>query len=435
MSKGKEMIQRDKYLNALIRKKWNGQIKVVTGVRRCGKSTLLFELFRDHLLQEGVSENNIISLALDVQENAAYRDPEVLFAYLQAQIANPEEKYYILLDEIQFAITKEELRNREEPIKLYGVLNGLVRKKNVDVYVTGSNSKLLSKDVMTEFRGRGDEVHVYPLSFAEYYSTVQMEKADAYDEYEMYGGMPFLLSLDTDEDKFRYLESLFEEIYFKDIEERYTILLPSVLRELTSDLCSSVGSLTNANKIARTLKTVKNVDTTSDTIGTYLQYLEESFLFEKADRYDVKGKKYFEYPSKFYCADVGLRNVRLNMRQQEPTHIMENVIYNELRMRGYRVDVGVVPVVETNEKGKRHQSNTEIDFIARKGSKTYYIQSAFRMEDEEKQKQELRPLLSVKDSFKKIIISRYQGKRWTDEQGILRLGLIDFLLDENSLEG
>ncbi len=428
------MIERKKYLDALIKRKWNGRIKVITGIRRSGKSTLLFELFKDHLLEEGVPEQNIILLALDDDINEQYRDPNELSRYVRERIADKGQKYYILIDEIQYAISREELAQKDAPVKLYSVLNGFLHMKNIDVYVTGSNSKMLSKDISTEFRGRGDVVRVYPLSFAEYYSAADMDKNEAYNEYSMYGGMPYLLNLDSDEDKFSYLSELFEEIYFKDIEERNTIKLPGVLRELTSDLCSSVGSLTNASKIARTLQSTKKIKVDAETISTYLSYLTDSFLFSESVRYDIKGKKYFEYPSKYYCTDIGLRNVRLGLRQQEETHIMENCIYNELIIRGYQVDVGVIPIVEKNDAGNRVQKNCEIDFIATKGNKRYYIQSALSMDDETKEKTELRPLKTVGDSFKKIVVSKSYGKSWIDEDGILRINLIDFLLDENSLD-
>ena len=426
--------KREKYLNKLINKQWNGRIKVITGLRRCGKSTILFELFKNYLIEDGIEKDNIIAIELDSDINKEYRDPYKLSEYIRGRCCDESKKYYVLLDEIQFAISKDELKNQDEPIRLYSVLNGLLHLKNIDVYVTGSNSKLLSKDVSTEFRGRGDVVNIYPLSFSEYLDASKQEKVDAYDEYVMFGGMPYLLSIDSDEEKYEYLEALFEEIYFKDIEERYDIRLPGVLRELTSSLCSSIGSLTNASKIARTVQTMKNVKTDSETISTYLSYLADSFLFSKADRYDVKGKKYFEYPSKYYCTDVGLRNVRLGLRQQEETHIMENIIYNELISRGYAVDIGNVAIVERNKEGKRTQKNLEVDFIARKGSKKYYIQSALSMDDKEKEKAEIRALLAIDDSFKKIVVSKSYGKSWTDENGILRLGIYDFLLDESSLD-
>ena len=428
------LVKRDRYLKKLIRKKWNGRIKVICGLRRSGKSTILFELFKEHLIKEGVSENNIISLALDDDQNTIYRDPYKLSEYVRGIVTNSAERYYVLIDEIQYAISKEELRNPDQPVRMYSVLNGFLHMKNIDVYVTGSNSKLLSKDISTEFRGRGDTINIYPLSFKEFYSASGLEKNDAYNEYMTYGGMPYLLSLDNDDEKYQYLEDLFEEIYFKDIEERYAIQLPGVLRELTSSLCSSVGSLTNASKIARTVNSAKNLRTDSETISRYLGYLTDSFLFEEALRFDVKGKKYFDYPSKYYCTDIGLRNVRLGLRQQEETHIMENLIFNELIVRGYKVDVGVVPVWMTLENKKRTLKDLEIDFVARKGGKEYYIQSALRMDDEEKQKTELRSLREVKNSFKKIVVSKSYGKSWTDDTGILRIGLIDFLLDEDSLD-
>ncbi len=428
------MIERGEYLDALIRRQWNGRIKVITGIRRCGKSTLLFELFRKYLLESGVPENDIILLALDDDINEKYRDPYCLSAYIRELASDSARKYYVLIDEIQFAISRDELKQKDQPVRLYSVLNGFLRLKNIDVYVTGSNSKMLSKDVATEFRGRGDEVKVYPLSFREFYGAYGQDKTDAYNEYSMYGGMPYLLSLDRDEDKYQYLHSLFDEIYFKDIEERYSISLPALLRDLTSDLCSSIGSLTNASKISRTLQSVRHVKVDSETISTYLQYLTESFLFSEAVRYDIKGKKYFEYPSKFYCTDIGLRNVRLGLRQQEETHIMENLVYNELLVRGYHVDIGVIPIIEKNAEGKRTQKNCEIDFIAVSGGKKYYIQSALNMDDPQKAGTEIRPLNAVKDSFKKIIVSKSYGKSWTDDEGILRINIIDFLLDESSLD-
>jgi predicted AAA+ superfamily ATPase len=427
------LVERKNYLEALKKRQWNGRIKVITGIRRCGKSTLLFDLFKDHLIASGVPEQNIILLALDIDINERYRDPNELSAYVRERVKDTEQKYYVLIDEIQYAISKEELMQKDAPVRLYSTLNGFLHMKNIDVYVTGSNSKMLSADISTEFRGRGDVIKVHPFSFAEFFSAVDMDKTDAYNEYSMYGGMPYLIHLDSGEDKFRYLSDLFEEIYFKDIEERYTIRLPRVLRELTSNLCSSVGSLTNASKISRTLQSTKSLKVDVETISSYLSYLTSSFLFSESVRYDIKGKKYFEYPSKYYCTDVGLRNVRLGLRQQEETHIMENCIYNELKIRDYQVDVGVIPIVEKSSTGNRIQKNCEIDFIATKGSKRYYIQSALSMDDKAKEKTELRPLKAVNDSFRKIVVSKSYGKSWNDEDGILRINLIDFLLDEDSL--
>ena len=424
-------IKRDSYLQKIIDRKENGLIKVITGIRRCGKSVLLFNLFYDYLIGSGVKPEQIITIVLDDDQFLQYRDPAVLSEYLRSKIIG-SETYYILIDEVQYAITKEELKNPES-IRLYNVLNGLMRLRNVDIYVTGSNSKMLTKDVLTVFRGRGDEIRVYPISFREYYSSVGGDKSEAYEEYALYGGMPLVLSRKTDADKMAYLQSLFTEVYFKDIAERYDIALTDVLTELTDDLCSAIGSLTNASKIANTLRTVKGVSVSSTTISNYLGYLTESFLFSNAKRYDVKGKKYFEYPSKFYCTDIGLRNARLNFRQQEETHIMENIIYNELLCRGYSVDVGVVEIREKNGE-KKVRKQCEIDFVVNHGAKKYYIQSALSVSDPEKMETELRPLKNTKDFFKKIIISKSSMKPWTDEDGILHLGLYEFLLNENALD-
>ena len=424
-------IKRDSYLQKIIDRKENGLIKVITGIRRCGKSFLLFNLFYDYLIDSGVKPEQIITIALDDDQFVQYRDPAVLSEYIRSKIIG-SETYYILIDEVQYAIAKEELKNPES-IRLYNVLNGLMRLRNVDIYVTGSNSKMLTKDVLTVFRGRGDEIRVYPISFREYYSSVGGDKSEAYEEYALYGGMPLVLSRKTDADKMAYLQSLFTEVYFKDIAERYDIALTDVLAELTDDLCSAIGSLTNASKIANTLRTVKGVSVSSTTISNYLGYLTESFLFSNAKRYDVKGKKYFEYPSKFYCADIGLRNARLNFRQQEETHIMENIIYNEMLCRGYSVDVGVVEIREKNGE-KKVRKQCEIDFVVNHGAKKYYIQSALSVSDPEKMETELRPLKNTKDFFKKIIISKSSMKPWTDEDGILHLGLYEFLLNENALD-
>lgn len=428
------MIARQTYIDKLISKKWNGRIKIITGIRRSGKSTLLLELYRDYLIKTGVSESEIIAIALDDDINEVFHNPSKISDFVREKCADKNKKYYLFLDEIQFAIAKEELHNKDKPIRLYSVLNGFLKLKNIDIYVTGSNSKLLSKDVLTEFRGRGDVIHIYPLSFSEYYAAANLDKTDAYNEYVTYGGMPYLLQLKTDQDKYEYLDSLFEEIYFKDIEERYNILLPEVLRNLTSSLCSSVGSLTNASKIARTVSSVKGKNVDSETISLYLEYLQDSFLFSKADRYDVKGKKYFHYPSKYYSTDIGLRNIRLGLRQQDETHIMENILYNELLFRGFTIDIGVVNVTEKTEEGKQAKKALEIDFIARKGTEKYYIQSALNMDEPKKQEAELKSLRLVKDSFKKIVISKSYGKSWVDDEGILRMNVIDFLLDTNSLK-
>ena len=425
------IIKRDYYLKQIIDKNENGLIKVITGIRRCGKSFLLFNLFYDYLVNNGISKDNIITIALDDDLYIKYRNPDELSKYIREKIVN-DDMYYVLIDEVQYDISKEELRNSED-IKLYNVLNGLMRLRNVDIYVTVSNSKMLTKDVLTAFRGRSDEIKMYPLTFKEYYNFVGGDKAEVYEEYALYGGMPLVLNKKTDVEKVNYLKNLFSEVYFKDIIERYSIELPEVLNELTDDLCSSIGSLTNANKIANTLNSIKNTKVSSKTIASYLDYLMESFLFNNAKRYDVKGKKYFEYPSKYYCTDIGLRNARLNFRQQEETHIMENIIYNELISRGYLVDVGVVEIVEETGE-KRVKKQCEIDFVVNKGTKKYYIQSALSVSDPDKLKTEIRPLLNTKDFFKKILISKTSMKPFVDEKGILHLGLYEFLLNEDSLE-
>lgn len=426
----KQQIDRNSYLQRLIDKKENGLIKVITGIRRCGKSYLLFNLFQDYLIQSGVSKEHIITIALDDDIFEEYRNPSELSKYIRAKIVD-NKMYYVFLDEVQYAITKHELNNPND-VKLYNVLNGIMRLENVDIYITGSNSKMLSKDVMTAFRGRGDQIQVYPLSFKEYFDFVGGDKTEAFEEYALFGGMPQTLFFKNDEEKISYLKNLVLEVYFKDITERYEIQLPDVLSELTDDLCSSVGSLTNAKKIADTLGSIKNIKVSTSTISTYIEHLTESFMFNAAKRYDVKGKKYFEYPLKYYCTDIGFRNARLNFRQQEESHIMENIIYNNLISRGFSVDVGVVELSQVFQE-KTIRKQCEIDFIVNFGSKKYYIQSALSVSDLEKLATELRPLKKTKDFFKKIIITKSNAKHWTDEDGILHLGLYDFLLDENSL--
>lgn len=428
-----KLIQRNRYLQKLIDRKENGLVKVITGIRRCGKSYLLFKLFYNYLIESGVGEDHIITVALDDDENVRYRDPTELSKYIRSRLTDKNGMYYILLDEVQYAISREEMKN-QETVRLYDVLNGLLRLDNTDIYVTGSNSKMLSKDVMTAFRGRGDTVEVYPLSFKEYYDYVGGDKSDAYEDYALYGGMPLVLFKKTDDEKYRYLSSLFEEVYFRDITERYRIAYPDVLSELTDDLCSSVGSLTNVSKITNTIRTIKGLKVDENTVASYLNYLSESFLFRCAKRYDVKGKRYFSYPSKYYCTDIGLRNIRLNFRQQEETHIMENMIYNELISRGYTVDVGVVEIWTTDENGNRKKVNCEIDFVANRGRKKYYIQSALNVGDSVKEKTELRPLLGTNDFFRKIIVTKSNMKPWFDENGILHLGLYEFLLNESAVD-
>lgn len=425
-------IKRENYLGELISRKENGLIKVVTGIRRSGKSYLLFNIYYEYLREQGVAEENIIKISLDDDENEEFREPKKLSEFIRGKLKNNDDMHYVFIDEVQYAIKREDLKG-DKPLPLYGVLNGLLKYPNVDVYVTGSNSKLLSKDVMTEFRGRGDEIRIYPLTFKEFYDYVGGDKADAFEEYALYGGLPLVLSKRTSREKIKYLSDLFREVYFRDIEERYNIAMPEVMQVLTDDLCSSIGSLTNSLKIANTLKSVRNIDVNSQTISAYLVYLEESFLFNEAKRFDVKGKKYFSYPSKYYCTDMGLRNARLNFRQQEETHTMENIIYNELLARGYSVDVGVVQGKSKGVDGKLHQSQCEIDFVVNDGMNKYYIQSALNIDDEKKEKAELRPLLATHDFFKKIIITKSRMKSWIDDFGIIHIGLYDFLLDKNCL--
>lgn len=427
------LIRRDRYLQKLVDKMGNGQIKVITGVRRCGKSFLVFNLFRDYLREQGIPDDHVIEIALDDDDNEALRDVGNLSRHIKEQLAAAGGMRYVLLDEVQFAITREEMRNHDIQVRLYGLLNGLLRKGNVDVYVTGSNSKMLSKDVATEFRDRGDVVEIHPLSFAEYYSHIGGDKVSALDGYLVYGGMPFALSKKDAQAKHEYLHGLFDEVYMRDIVERYEIEKPSVLSELIEDLCSSVGSLTNANKISRTLKSVKGVSVDNETVAAYLDYLTESFLFRCARRYDVKGKRYFEFPSKYYCEDVGLRNARLGFRQQEETHLMENVIYNELVARGYVVDVGVVEVSEKDADGKPRRKKVEIDFVATRAPEQVYIQSALSTNDFDKARAELRPLLAMRDFFRKVVVSKTTMPPWIDDTGIIHMGIYDFLLNETLL--
>ena len=424
-------IKRDIYLNRLIARRENGMIKIVTGVRRCGKSYILFNLFQEYLLSTGVRKDQIITLALDEDWNRQYRDPDALAAFLQAAITNNKDMFYILLDEVQFAISEEEIRGNE-PIRLYGILNGLLRRQNVDVYVTGSNSKFLSSDVLTEFRGRGDEVRIYPLSFAEFMSAYEGDKYSGFDEYSMYGGLPLVLSGKTDEEKGRYLIDLFENTYKKDVVERNHLRGDDVLESLTDILASSVGSLTNSKRLADTFCS-HGIKVTDKTVSAYIGYLKNAFLISQAKRYDVKGKKYIDSPSKYYFTDVGLRNARLNFRQQEQTHILENIIYNELLVRGFNVDVGVVEHRVKDNDGKQLAVKLEVDFVCNKGSQRCYIQSAFAIPDREKMMQEQAAFERIRDSFKKIIVVQQHTKPWYNENGYLVMGAIDFLLDADSL--
>ena len=413
-------MNRNMYLDKLIRRKGNGMIKVITGIRRCGKTYLLFELFHQHLLASGVDKEHIIKIALDDRINKKYRDPDVLCEYVHNEIKD-EQMYYILLDEVQMV---EEFED---------VLNSFLHIKNADVYVTGSNAKFLSKDIITEFRGRGDQVHLYPLSFAEFVTGKGIEGHQAWYEFTMYGGLPKMLKIENNEDKSNYLRDIFKETYIKDILERNEVRNQTEMEELLDYLASAIGGLTNPKKLSDTFKTVKNVSVHPDTIKNYLDYFEDSFLISKASRYDVKGKKYISTPAKYYFTDCGLRNVRINFRQYEETHIMENVIYNELLIRGYHVDVGVVEVTYSDEEKRRLQKQLEVDFVCNQGSRRIYIQSALALPTREKEEQEQMSLRNINDSFKKVIIVK-DGPTHYNEDGILILNLFDFLLKENSLE-
>lgn len=414
-------IKRDCYLNMLISKEHNGLIKVITGMRRCGKSYLLFTLFKEHLLSEGVGEDYIIEIAFDAFENKRYRDPDVLYPYLKEQIKD-DTMYYVLLDEVQLLGEFE------------SILNSLIRMKNVDVYVTGSNARFLSKDVITEFRGRGDEVHMYPLSFAEFMSVYQGTKQDGWNEYMLYGGIPLVFEFTTPDQKITFLKSLFEETYISDIVGRHNIRNKAELEELLNILSSAIGSLTNPEKLSATFQTVKKKKISNSTIKRYIDYLCDSFLIDSAIRYDVKGKRYIDTPVKYYFTDMGLRNARLNFRQIEETHSMENIIFNELKMRGFNVDVGVIVQYHTNDKGNSIRKQLEIDFVCNQGSKRYYIQSAYAIPDQAKMEQEQRSLMLTGDFFKRIIITKDTPAPYYNEAGVLIMSVYDFLLNENSLE-
>ena len=414
-------IGRDVYLNKLISKRHNGLIKVVTGMRRCGKSYLLFNLFKEYLVNEGVAENHIIEIAFDSFENKRYRDPEVLFPYIMEKMSD-ERMYYVLLDEVQMLDDFE------------SVLNSLGRKQNVDVYVTGSNAKFLSKDIITEFRGRGDEVHMYPLTFGEFMSVYDGDKQEGWRNYVLFGGIPLVLGFETADQKSDFLKSLFEETYISDITGRNNIRNKAELEELLNILSSAIGSLTNPSKLSATFKSVKNKSISKDTIIKYIDYLRDSFLIDSAIRYDIKGKKYINTPSKYYFTDLGLRNARLNFRQVEETYVMENIIFNELKVRGYNVDVGVVVMNEVDKNGKKIRKQLEVDFICNKGSKRFYIQSAYALPDKEKMEQEQRSLVNTGDGFKKIIITKDAVAPLYNEEGILVMSVYDFLLNPDSME-
>lgn len=414
-------IKRENYLNKLISRENNGLVKVITGLRRSGKSYLLFNIFKKYLQEKGIEQSHIISIPLDDLVNEKLRNPYNMLEYIKNEIKD-DKLYYVMLDEVQYLDRFEE------------VLNSLMHIENIDIYVTGSNSKFLSSDVITEFRGRGDEIHVYPLSFKEYISAFEGSKEEAWNNYFIYGGMPLILSYNTPQEKSEYLQSLFEKVYVSDIIERHKVRNKVELDELLDILSSSIGSLTNPLKLSRTYKSEKNKVITDKTINNYIGYFEDSFLINKAKRYNIKGKKYINSPYKFYFEDIGLRNARLNFRQTEENHAMENIIYNELKIRGFNVDIGVVEVYDTDKNGKTILKNYEVDFIAIQGSKKYYIQSAFNIDNEEKKKQEKNSLININDSFKKIIVVKDNIMPIQDDNGITTIGIYDFLLKENSLE-
>lgn len=415
------MIKRDKYLNELISLQGNGMVKVITGMRRSGKSYLLFNIFVEYLEHSGVSPDHILKVDLEDFKNRELRNPDKLYSYIENRIKD-SDRYYILLDEVQMLEQFED------------VLNGFLRMSATDVYVTGSNAKFLSKDIITEFRGRGYEVKIYPLCFSEFMSVYQGSKQAGLNEYLMYGGLPQILTSKTEEQKVNFLKTLFEETYIKDIKDRYNIRKDDDLEELINIIASGIGALTNPTKLANTFQSEKKSKISTDTVKNYIDYLCDSFLVEKSTRFDIKGRRYINTPFKYYFMDLGLRNARINFRQFEKTHLMENLIYNELRVRGFNVDIGVVNVVKTNDEGKRQRATLEVDFICNLGSRKYYIQSAYRMESKEKITQERASLLNIDDSFKKIIIIGEECPVIRDEKGITTISIYDFLLKENSLE-
>ena len=417
---------------------WDGQIKVITGIKRCGKSYLLHHIFHDYLVDNKVKEENILSYQLDLTKDIFFRNPLELAKTVRKTVEGKEEQYYLFIDEIEMA---DEVENPYNPagkkITFYDALNDLNALSNLDIYVTGSNSKMLSSDILTQFRGRSDEIRVRPLSFREYFSAVSVDKNAAFDDYAFYGGMPMVLSRKDDVSKMDYLKALFSEVYLKDIVERKKVKREDILSLILDLLCSSIGSLTNPNGIANSLNSrqkLSGAETASvNTIKSYISYLEDAYLFEECRRFDVKGRNYFDYPNKYYCVDVGLRNARIGFWQQEMTHIMENIIYNDLRIRGYEVDVGVVYACEKNKSNQLAQVAKEIDFIATRGNRKIYIQSAYAMENEDKIRTENKPLTLTGDFFPRIIVRHDISKRWYDDKGILNIGIVDFLLDDTLL--
>ena len=416
------IITRQKYLDMLVAGQGNGLVKIVTGGRRCGKSFLLFQIFHQYLLQHGVDEGHLIEVSLDDRRNRKLCDPDALLDYLDARIKSDGKTCFIFLDEIQLVDD------------FIGVLLSLMHTPNIEVYVSGSNSKFLSKDVVTEFRGRGQEIRIWPLLFSEYYGAVGGERSQAWKDYYTFGGLPQILSLGTERAKRSYLRDIYEVTYIKDIVERNKIKVPEGLRELVRILASGIGSSTNPTRICNTFQSVSQLQITDKTINEYISDIQDAFLIEEALRYDVKGRKYIGTETKYYFCDLGLRNIVLNLRQQEETHIMENVIYNELRMRGYLVDVGLVECWTTDENGKRKRSKLEVDFVVNNGAERVYVQSAFNMPTKEKEKQERRSLINIADNFRKVIVVKDDIKRKIDDDGVVTIGLFDFLLDEQSIE-
>lgn len=431
------MYPREQYLKEIISKKDNGRIKIITGLRRSGKSVLLFQLYREWLLGEGVKEDQIIALALDILENARYRNPLELDKYVRDHMVDPKKRYYIFIDEIQFVseIQNPYVDNEDAKITFIDVILGFMHMDNADVYVTGSNSKMLSSDILTQFRDRGDEIRVYPLSFAEFYNEYEGDKRGAWQDYYTYGGMPLATSLELHEEKSRYLKDLFDRTYIKDVLERHEIKNDTEVLDILLDvLASGIGSLTNPSKLANTFKSERQIGIGSETIEKYIGYFEESFLIEKAVRYDVKGRKYIGTPAKYYYTDLGLRNARLGFRQLEETHIMENVLYNDLIRRGMNVDVGVVEYNTKDADGKKIRKQLEVDFVVNQGGKRFYIQSALSIADPDKKEQEIESLKRIPDSFSKMVVVRDYLKPWQDENGITYVGIEQFLLNEELLK-
>ena len=430
-------IGRQQYLDQLIRKKDDGRVKIITGIRRCGKSYLLFELYTKYLRDSGVKEDQIIGLALDELPNARYRNPIELDQYIRDKIADKSKRYYVLIDEIQFVseIQNPYVDDPSAKLNFIDVVLGLMRIKNADIYVTGSNSKMLSSDILTQFRDRGDEIRVFPLSYAEFYSVYGEDKRHAWRDYYTYGGMPVVVTLSSHEEKSKYLQDLYTKTYLRDVVERHMIQNDvEVLEDLLNIVSSSIGSLTNPTKLANTFASERQISISGATIERYLGYFIDAFLLHKSQRYDVKGKKYMTTPMKYYFADVGLRNARLGFRQQEENHIMENVIYNDLRRRGFDVDVGVVEYNCKDDEGKKIRKQLEVDFVVNRGSQRYYIQSALTVGDPEKRKQETESLRRIPDSFKKIVVVRDDIIPWHDDNGILFIGVEQFLLEEKGID-